>query len=91
MESIFHRNKKYKPVFVKHYAPNICLPLNMDKFAKCRNSTKNLDLLESWSGNLFIIPYQLTKFQTPSSDLADKFKMPKFANGRNSRKNLFKS
>ena len=22
-----------EPVFVKHYAPNICLPLNMAKFA----------------------------------------------------------
>ena len=31
---------------------------------------------------LRIIPYQLTKFQTPSSNLADKVQMP-FANGYN--------
>ena len=28
---------KLEPVFVKHYAPNICLPLKIGKFAKCQN------------------------------------------------------
>ena len=30
---------KLKPVFLKHYTPNICLLLKMAKFAKCHNST----------------------------------------------------
>ena len=38
------------------------------------------------------MPYQLTKFQAPSSNslrnLAEKFEMPKFAKGHNSRENL---
>ena len=45
------------------------------------------------SGNLFNIPYQLTKFQAPSSNvfeilryMVDKFKMPKFSKGHNSEK-----
>ena len=44
--------------------------LNMAKFAQCNNSIKNFcTLLKSLSGNLLIIPYQLTKFQTPSSNM----------------------
>ena len=42
---------------------------------------------------LLITPYQLTKFQTPSTNFADKVEMP-FAKGHNSRKNwqnFFKS
>ena len=34
MRWLIYRNfKKLELVFVKHYAPNICLPLNMAKFA----------------------------------------------------------
>ena len=76
---------KLESVFVKHYAPNICL-LNMANFAQCRNSTKNWTLLKRLTGNLLIIPYQLTKFQTPSSNLHDKVEIP-FAK----IDNLFKS
>ena len=32
-------NVTLAPVFVKHNAPNICLPLNMTKFIMCQNST----------------------------------------------------
>ena len=40
---------------------------------QCRNSIKYFGLLlKSKTGNLLIIPYQLTKFQTPSSNLAHK-------------------
>ena len=59
----------------------------MPKFAKDHNSGKSLqNLFQSWSGYLLTIPYQLTKFQAPSSnifsrDLAAKFEMPKFAKG----------
>ena len=44
-------------------------------------------LLKRLTCNLFIISYQLTKFQTPSSNLADKVEMP-FGKGYNSRKQL---
>ena len=33
-------HKKIEPVFVKHYAPNICLLLNMAKFTQCLIATK---------------------------------------------------
>ena len=48
---------------------------------------KNWTLLKRLIGNLLIIPYQLAKFQTSSSNLADKVGMP-FAKGHNSRKKL---
>ena len=31
------KETKLEPVFVKHYAPNICLPLKMAKFAQFPN------------------------------------------------------
>ena len=37
---------------------------------------KNLTLLKHLTGKLLIIPDQLTKFQTPRSNLADKVEMP---------------
>ena len=50
--------------------PPTSASLNMAKFAQCRNSTKkSWTLLKSLTGNLLIIPYQLTNFQTPSSNL----------------------
>ena len=44
--------------------------------------------LQKLIGNLFIITYQLTKFQASSSNLADKFEMPKFSKGHKSEKKL---
>ena len=42
--SIYTHKKKREPVFVKHYAPNIWLPLNMAKFTQCLISTKQFGL-----------------------------------------------
>ena len=36
---------KLESVFMKHYAPNICLPLKMAKLAKGHNSRKFLQIL----------------------------------------------
>ena len=54
-------------MFVKHYAPTFA-SLNMAKCAQCPHKTF-WTLLKSLTGNLLIIPYQLTKFQTPSLNL----------------------
>ena len=71
------QKKTVELVFVKHYASNICLSLNMAKFAQCRKSTKTFwTLLKRVTGNLLIIPYRLTKFQTPSSNLLTRLKCP---------------
>ena len=62
--SVYHI-KKLELVFVKLYAPNICFP----KYGQICTYKNFWTLLKSLTRNLFIIPYQLTKFQTPSSDL----------------------
>ena len=43
-----YTHKKLEPVFVKHYAPNIFLPLIMAKFSQCLISTqkKKMDFAE---------------------------------------------
>ena len=56
-ENSIGEKEKLQPVFVKHYAPNIYLSLNMCVVFP----QKILDL----TVNLLIIPYQLTKFQNP--------------------------
>ena len=66
----------------------------MPKFSKGHNSDKNKVNLKKKkkkkSGNLLIIPYQLTKFQAPSSIgfryIADKLKRPKLLKGHYSGK-----
>ena len=70
----------------------------MPKYAKGHNYDEILwNLFKSLSGNLLIIPYQLTKFQPLIyflRNLADKLEMPKFAKGHNSGniwRTLFKS
>ena len=65
--------------FVKHYTPNICLPLNTHvwlKFAVPKFHKTFWTLLQSLTGNLHIIPYQLTKFQTPTQILLTRLKCP---------------
>ena len=74
--------KILEPVFVKHYAPNICLPLNIAKFTQCRISTKIIRLSRKFKQ----VNYSSSPFQTASSNLADKVEMP-FAQVHNSRKN----
>ena len=66
------------------------------KFSKGHNSGKIRCFFFIYSGNLLIIPYQLTKFQAPSSNTfrdilltrfnSDFFKMPKFSKGHYSGK-----
>ena len=73
--------KILESVFVKHYAPNICLPLIMAKFAQCRTSTKIIGLCRK----IKQVMYSSSSFQTASSNLADKVEMP-FAKVQNSRK-----
>ena len=56
-------------MFVKHYATNICFPKYGQICTVLLFHKKMWTLLKSLTGNLLIIPYQLTKFQTPSSNL----------------------
>ena len=64
--------QKIEPVFVKHYAPNICLPLNMAKFTQCLISTKKIGLCRKVKQ----VIYSSSQFQTASSNLADMVEMP---------------
>ena len=84
-----YTHKKIEPVFVKHYAPNICLPLNMAKFTQwVISSKKKIGLCRKVKQ----IIYSSSPFQTASSNLADKVEMH-FAKVHNFRKNwqhLFK-
>ena len=57
---------KLGPVFVKHYAPNICLPLNMPKVAKCCKSTIRFGLCSKF--NQVIYSSSPISWQTPSSN-----------------------
>ena len=41
-----HTQKKIELVFVKHYAPNIYLPINMANFTQCLISTNQMDFAE---------------------------------------------
>ena len=63
---------------------HLLAPKYIAKFAAPQFHKNVWTLLKSLTGNLFIIPYHLTKFQTPSSNLADKIEMP-FAKGHNLR------
>ena len=64
--------KILEPMFVKHYAPNTCLPLNMAKFRQCRISTKIIGLCRKVKQ----VIYSSSPFQTASSHPADKVEMP---------------
>ena len=77
------KNVELELVFVKHYAPNICLSPNMAKFAVAKFHKKFWTLLKCLTCNLHIIPYQLTKFQATSSNsfrdiLLTSLKCPNF-------------
>ena len=74
---------KFELVFIKDYAPNNCLSPNMAEFAVSYLHKKFWTLLKRLTGNLHIIPYQLTKFQVPSSNnfrdiLLTSLKWPNF-------------
>ena len=60
---------KLELVFGKNYAPNICFPKYGRICTVPKSHKKVWTLLKSLTGNLRIMPYQLTKFQTPSSNL----------------------
>ena len=82
---------KFELVFIKDYAPNICLSPNMAEFAVSYFHKKFWTLLKRLTGNLHIIPYQLTMFQAPSSNnfrdiLLTSLKWLKFSKGHNSGK-----
>ena len=77
------RDFELELVFVKHYAPNICLSPNMAKFVVSKFYKKIWTLLKWLTGNLHIIPYLLTKFQALSSNsfrdiLLTSLKCPNF-------------
>ena len=85
--SIYTKNK-LEPVFVKHYASNICLPLNMAKFTQCSISIKQFGLCRKVKQ----VIYSSSPFQSTSSNVVDKVEMP-FAEVHNSSKtwqHLFK-
>ena len=60
------------PVFDKNREP-VRSPTNLHSAVIPQNIWT---LLKSLTGNLLLIPYHLTKFQTPSSNLANTVEMP---------------
>ena len=77
------RKNELELVFIKHYAPNICLSPKYGQICSVVIPQKILDFAQTLTGNLLIIPYQLTKFQVPSSNtfrdiLLTSLKCPNF-------------
>ena len=78
-------------MFIKHYAPNICLALKYGGICSVVIPQKILNFAQTFHTQSTHHPLSADQISSPwlkyfLRNLADKFKMPKFSKGHNSGK-----